>query len=171
MRPAASVILFMAIGAAAPMRSGPTEHDVKAAYVINILRFAERRSSAAAGDLTLCLFGAGLMEQPLVDLENSTVRGRKLKIRTIARSDIAGCEAIFFGRSSGAESALAKAQSLGILTIGNDSEFIPMSGMLALVVENRRIVVEVSQSAVRNQQWVLSSHLLEIARVIGGAVR
>lgn len=152
--------------------AGPrTEHDVKAAYLLNILRLCERRSSLGAGtDLTLCLVAAGPIEKPMHELERTPIQGRKLRIRTIVHDDLQGCEALFFGRSAGYESLLAKAGGLRILTIGNDHEFLSMSGMIALVVENRRIVLEVNQSATRNGEWKLSSHLLEVARLsVGGA--
>ena len=55
---------------------------------------------------------------------------------------------MFFGESSGAaDGVLAKAHTLGILTIGSGAEFLPLSGMVALVIENRRMVVEISQAA------------------------
>jgi hypothetical protein len=156
----------------ADARAGPrTEHDIKAAYLLNILRLCERKSSPGTGtDLTLCLVAAGAIEKPMRELEQSPIRGRKLKIRTVEQLDLRGCEALFFGRSAGYEPLLAKAGKMGILTIGNDHEFLSMSGMIALVVENRRIVLEVNQSATRDGEWKLSSHLLEAARLsVGGA--
>ena len=172
---AISAILVLLAVMARPSVSiaGTTDQDVRAAYLINILRLSHRKSPppVSSPDLTLCLYRPGAIEQPLQALENSVVQGRKLRIRNIKKPEIAGCDVVFFGETSGAEPALARAQSLGILTIGNDAEFIAISGMVALIVENRRMVVEIGQAAVRQGSWVFSSHLLEIARVTQEGVR
>jgi YfiR/HmsC-like len=152
--------------------SAVTEHDLKAAYLLNVLKFAERRSGPVDPEyLTLCLVAPGPIEKPLGTLGDSGVRGRKLRVRLVGPGrDLQGCEVVFVGRSSGHRPLLDKANALGILTIGNDSEFVAMSGMMALIVENRRILVEINRHAVKGGDWVISSHLLEIAR-IGGAAR
>lgn len=149
-----------------------TEYDLKAAYLLNVLKFAERKSGPLGPEfITLCLLAPGPIEKPLGALSDSVVRGRKLRVRTVgSHGDLQGCEVVFIGRSSGHRALLEKANALGVLTIGNDEDFVPMSGMISLLVENRRIVVEVNQQAVRGRDWVLSSHLLEIAR-IGGGIR
>ncbi|MBC8167921.1 MAG: DUF4154 domain-containing protein, partial [Bryobacteraceae bacterium] len=69
------------------------------------------------------------------------------------------------------EPILATARATGILTMGNDREFLPLSGMVALIVENRRVVVEVNSLAIKHSVWVFSSHLLEIARLTSGGDR
>jgi hypothetical protein len=40
-----------------------------------------------------------------------------------------------------------------------------MAGMIALVVENRRVVVEIDRSTIQSGDWRFSSYLLEIARL------
>jgi len=164
----AAVLLAMAVSvwATASVRAAvPSEEDVKAAYVVNILRLVEPRSPVVANELVLCLLNAGPIEPPLRILEGTVIRGRKLRIRTAAKGDTAGCQVLFFGRSSGFESVVSKANSEGHLTLGNDSEFLSMAGMIALVVENRRVVVVIDRSAIQSGDWRFSSHLLEIARL------
>ena len=60
---------------------------------------------------------------------------------------------------------LKRANRLGLLTIGSDAEFIAAAGMVSLVVEGRKIVVEVNGDAIKDANWVFSSHLLEVSRV------
>lgn len=163
---------YLALSHSAMALPAVTEYDLKAAYLLNVLKFAERKSGPREPEfITLCLLAPGPIEKPLGALSNSVVRGRKLRVRPIgSHGDLRGCEVVFIGRSSGHRAMLEKANALGSLTIGNDAEFVPMSGMISLIVENRRIVVEVNQQAVHGRDWVLSSHLLEIAR-IGGGIR
>jgi len=61
---------------------------------------------------------------------------------------------------------LARAQSAGILNIGNEPGFVAAGGMTALVLEARRVVVEVNPQALAAGGWRASSHLLEVARIV-----
>jgi hypothetical protein len=135
------------------------------------LRLTERRTAATRSDFVLCIVAAGAVERPLRILEGTAIRGRKLVIRRVDDDNLARCEAVFFGRSSGAESILAKAETLGLLTVGNDSDFVPSSGMVALVVENRRIVIELNRQALKSGEWGFSSHLLELVRLASGGTQ
>jgi hypothetical protein len=109
--------------------------------------------------------------EPLRSLEGTLIHGRKLKIRKVGRDELDGCEAVFIGRSSGFESVIAQSQARGLLTIGNDAEFIPKNGMIALVVENRRVNIDLNRLALKRTDWVFSSHLLEAARVTSAGER
>jgi hypothetical protein len=147
-----------------------TEYDLKAAYLLNVLRFTEHKPPVKDNPfLTICLLAPGPIEKPLEAIGNRVVQGRKLRLRQIGRKEeLPGCDVVFIGRSSGHRAMLERANALGALTIGNDSDFIPMSGMMALIVENHRIVVEINQGAIARPDWVISSHLLELARISGG---
>jgi hypothetical protein len=148
----------------------PTEYEIKAAYLLNVLKLVERK--APPGDrvwLTLCLVSPGPTGGPLLALENSPVRGRKLRVRRIEGiAGIEDCEVVFFGRSTGSQSLVAKANTLGVLTVGNDSDFVGISGAIALLVENRRVVIEVNERASKHGDWTISSQLLEMARMARG---
>ena len=161
---------FVALGASA-LASAPSEYDVKAAFLLNVLRLSERRPPISSNQLVLCAIAADSFEQSLRSLEGTSVHGRKLMLRRVGKGEVEGCEAIFFGRTAGMEAALIKAQKLGILTVGNDTDFLPLSGMVALVVENRRVVVEINRLVLNTSHWTFSSHLLEIARLVSGGVQ
>ncbi len=161
---------FVALGAIT-LAAVPSEYDVKAAFLLNVLRLSERRPPISSNHLVLCAIAADAIEQPLRSLEGTSVHGRKLALRRVGKGEVEGCEAIFFGRSAGMEATLIKAQKLGILTVGNDGDFVPLSGMVALVVENGRVVVEINRLVMKTGQWTFSSYLLEIARLMSGAVQ
>lgn len=145
-----------------------TEYELKAAYVYNILRLVQRTGRQQGEFVTLCTYAAGPIEQALRALEGSSLGGRRLRIKTSKDApDMKDCDAAFFGRSNGAVSRmLAEANNGGLLTIGNDESFVPMGGMISLFVESRRVVVEVNPAAAAAAGWVVSSHLLDIARVV-----
>ncbi len=151
------------------LAAGPaTESDVKAAYLMNILKFVHRKEPPADREtLMLCLGAPGTMEGSLRALEGNLIGGRKLKLRMLPKDDdLRACEAVFLGRTGGQQGTLGRAARLGLLTVGSDAEFISTSGMLSLIVEGRKVVLEVNGDAVKSAEWVFSSHLLEICRVV-----
>ena len=151
----------------ASIAAAATESDLKAAYLINVLKLVHRKEPPAdRGSMTLCLVAAGTLEQSMRAVEGSIIGGRKLKLLILRRdSEMRGCEAIFLGRTAGLRSTMDRARTLGLLTVGSDADFIPMSGMISLLVEGRKIVVEVNGDAIKTADWVFSSHLLEVARM------
>jgi hypothetical protein len=167
-RRAALIVMCLAV-AWFPAWGAAAEHSVKAAYVVNILRFAERQGTAPQGALfVLAVYAAGPVEPSLLTLEGSTVRGRKLHIRIVRdETELRGCDALFLGRAEGRGARmLTAAGAFGLLTIGIEREFILAGGMVDLAVESHRIVVEVNPNAVAGSGWTLSSQLLELARLV-----
>lgn len=167
----AALTLFTALTSATPLAApGPGESELKAAYVLNILRFSSRKGQSLTADLHLCLIRPGVIEPALKALDGTSVQGRRLRVRNAIKGVIEGCDVLFFGDLTGVEKTLTQGHSTGVLSIGCDHRFVSLSGMVALVVEHRRIVVEINQAAVKSSDWVFSSHLLEIARVTAGGV-
>lgn len=167
----AALTLFTALTSATPLAApGPSEFELKAAYVLNILRFSSRKGPPPTADLHLCLIRPGLIEPALKALEGTSIQGRRLRVRNAGKGVIEGCEVLFFGELPESEKILVQGHTYGMLSIGCDHRFVTLSGMVALVVEHRRIVVEINQAAVRAGDWIFSSHLLEVARVTAGGV-
>ncbi|MFN7938645.1 MAG: YfiR family protein [Bryobacteraceae bacterium] len=170
MYPLALAVIPILAGGFIPLAGGgPNESDVKAAYVLNILRLTQRKDPPG-GELHLCLLRPGVLEPALQALDGTLLQGRRLKTRTATKESIEGCDVLFFGDLSGAARTLARGHARGMLTIGCDEKFLAMSGMVALVMEHRRIVVEINQSALKSPVWTFSSHLLEVARVQQGGL-
>jgi len=167
----AALTLLTALTPATPLAApGSGEFELKAAYVLNILRFSSRKAPLTTADLQLCLIRPGVIEPALKALDGTAVQGRRLRVRNATKDPIEGCNVLFFGDLSGAEKTLAQGHTRGMLSIGCDHRFVSLSGMVALVVEHRRIVVEINQAAVHSGDWIFSSHLLEVARVTAGGV-
>lgn len=148
--------------------TGPaTGGDIKAAYLVNVLKRVHRQELPVGLDsLVLCLGSAGGVERSIQALEGSLIGGRKLKLRGLQKDDDPrSCEAIFLGRTAGYQPLLKRAHRLGLLTIGSDADFIAAAGMVSLVVEGRKVVVEVNGDSIKDANWAFSSHLLEVSRV------
>ena len=164
-----ALLPILSPGLAALAASGASESDVKAAYVLNILRLTQRKEPTG-NELHLCMLRAGVLEPALQALDGTLILGRRLKARTTQKGQIEGCDVLFFGELSGVAATLSRAHAMGMLTIGSDDKFLAMSGMVSLVMEHRRIVVQINQAALKSPVWLFSSHLLEVARVMQGGL-
>lgn len=161
------IALLLLSGSSAHATGPAAESDLKAAYLVNVLKLVHRKDLPAGQDsLMVCVAAAGTVEPSLRALEGRLIGGRKLKLRSLQKDDdLQSCAAIFLGRTAGYLPLLKRANRLGLLTIGSDAEFIAAAGMVSLVVEGRKIVVEVNGDAIKDANWVFSSHLLEVSRV------
>ena len=54
----------------------------------------------------------------------------------------------------------------GILTVGEGEEFLRDGGMIAFVIENRRVRFDINQTAAETARLKISSRLLSVARSV-----
>ena len=144
------------------------EYEVKSAFLLNFTKFVAWPPAAATeSPFTICIFGddpfGRLLDQMV---SGETVGGRKLVIQRIGRNKPASCQIVFAGRN---ETDLAEALSglaPGVLTVGEGEEFLREGGMIAFVVEDRRVRFDVSQRAALRAGLKISSKLLSVARSV-----
>jgi hypothetical protein len=148
-----------------------SEYAVKAAFLLNFARFTEWPPKAFAttgAPIEICVMGSdpfGAMLDELVDSE--TVNGRKILVRRLKGPPAAQtCQILFVdSQLKNMRRALEGVES-DALTISEGSRFIQEGGMIALVIENRRVRFDINQKAVEEHGLKLSSRLLSIARSV-----
>jgi len=117
---ALAVFLLSARLAATP----PTEHEVKAAYLYNFLKFVEwpkQGNASATGPFCIAILGA----DPFGPVLDSTVAakevlGRRVTVRRVAEPKAAaGCHVVFVGRQQNVSTAgtLRLLEGTGALTV------------------------------------------------------
>ena len=149
----------------------PSEYDVKAAFLLNFTKFVEwPPASFASADspLAICVAAPDPFG-PVLDqmVEGETVNGRKVVVRRIVENPSPGaCQVLYVGAAvKGAREALASVGS-GVLTVGEGQRFLRDGGMIAFVIDNRRVRFDINQSAADSASLRLSSKLLSVARVV-----
>jgi hypothetical protein len=55
---------------------------------------------------------------------------------------------------------------IGVLTVGEGTSFTRAGGMIAFVIENRRVRFEINRTAAENAGLKLSSKLLTVAKLV-----
>ena len=147
---------------------GPTEYEVKAAFLLNFTKFIEWPASAfvsADAPFRICIlgpdpFGASLERM----VEGERVSGRPLAVERARNA--ASCQIVFFGKEDRvAPDALAKIPA-GVLTVGEQESFLREGGMIRFVLEQNRVRFDVNHAAVRKAELSISSKLLNVARSV-----
>jgi YfiR/HmsC-like len=167
--------LALALGAAlaAPRARGDglaDEYDVKAAMLLNVVKFVEW-PSAAAGDLRVCVLGAPRFARALAATARRAGAGARAVAVSEPRSADGGrCDVAVIGRDGDAavEELAGELAEAGVLTVADAEGWAARGVQVNFYVEGDRVRLEVNLAAVRRARLRVSSKLLHLARVVGG---
>jgi hypothetical protein len=164
----ACAYLIAAAGAAQDGQS--SEYNVKAAFLVNFTKFIEWPADAP-GDapFQICVVGEDPFNGVLDRMaEGETVGGHRLEVVKLRRNESHACRVLFVGRSeSDVPRVLAGAGAgAGVLTVGESERFLREGGIIAFVVENRKVRFDVNQGAAARAGLQISSRLLSVARSV-----
>ena len=149
------------------------EYDIKAAFLINFIRFTEWPGDAFAGPntpLVLVIFGKDPFGRAAFnEVASKPVNGRRLEIRrTKNLKDIEGCHFLFI--NSVDDKALAAVintvRNKHVLTVGEGSKFSEAGGMIRFYIENTNVKFEIKLTEVQHSDLKISANLLNLAKVI-----
>jgi hypothetical protein len=165
--------LLLLIAAAA----GPSEYDVKAAFLFNFCKYVEWPESAFATPsepISLCVLGENPFGSTLEDaVRSKTVNGRGLAVRSLASlSPDDRCHVVFVAASerSRLDNTIARLASHPVLTVTDIDSAAEHGTIIGLTTEENRVRFEVNLVAARQAGLKLGSQLLKVAsRVIGQA--
>jgi hypothetical protein len=151
--------------------SQASEYQVKAAFLLNFTKFIDWPDSAfesAGSPMTICLLGDDPFDGALNQVvEGEVVNGRNVAIQKIRRPPAPkSCQVLFVSKSEKDVPKLLSGLGPGVLTVGEGEGFIRDGGMIAFVLENRRVRFVISQTAAANASLSMSSRLLNVAKVV-----
>ena len=72
-----------------------------------------------------------------------------------------------FGKTNKPVAAILASVPLGVLTVGDGERFVRGGGMVAFIIENRRVRFDINPSAAAGAGLKISSKLLSLARHVG----
>lgn len=168
------------LSAGAAMASAPRdEQQVKAAYVLNFLRFTEWPGPPDGSDeFVLAVVGTREFADTLrgiareaVKLGQKPVRVHRLEPNvSSARLErvLAGADAVFVqsAEPAVARKVLALSASRPLLTIGDGPGFAAAGGMLGLVPRGQRIVFDANPRAIQASGLQVSAKVLKLAHIV-----
>jgi YfiR/HmsC-like len=149
----------------------PIEYQVKAAFLLNFTKFTEWPPAAFGSPdspLTICILGDDPFGNVLDQIvEGEVVDGRKIAVQRIKSAPPArSCQALFVNRAGKDPPKIFPGLGPGVLTIGEGEGFIHDGGMIAFILEDRRVRFNVNQAAAENAGLKLSSRLLRVAKTV-----
>jgi hypothetical protein len=169
--------LFLALGfilstsTAIAAQDPPLEYRVKAAFLLNFTRFVEWPPYVFANDRTpvsICILGVDPFGAVMDDLVNDQfVNSRKLIIHRIQELPSPGsCQVLFFEKTDEEVPALLARTGPGVLTVGQGEQFLRDGGIIAFVLENRRVRFDINENAAIRAELKMNAKLLSVARAV-----
>lgn len=160
-------------GLAASHPGGPSEYEVKAAYLYNFTRFIEWPESAFPGEAAPLVIGV-VGENPfgaVLDelIREKVVNGHPLTVRRCRTAgDMTSCHLLFVTGADGRESArvLNLAHQAPIVTVGEAVRFARQGGTINFVLKDDRVGLEINRQAARLAGVRISSRLLNLATIV-----
>jgi hypothetical protein len=150
-------------------KSGPTENEVKSAYLYNFGKFVEWPAKApTVGEFfTVCVLGDDIFGSTLeTTIARESIDGKKVLVKRVAKpQDAVSCRILFISSSqqSRVKEILAELDNTSVLTVSDMPEFTRRGGMIQFVVEANRVRFEVNLTSAERSGLTLSSQLLKVA--------
>jgi hypothetical protein len=169
--PLALVLAWTVIGAPClhAQKSGPTENEVKSAYLYNFGKFVEWPATATvAGEFfPICVLGDDSFGTTLeMTIARESINGKKVLVKRVAKpQDAVTCRILFISSSqqSRLKEILAELDNTSVLTVSDMPEFTRRGGMIQFVIEANRVRFEVNLTIAERTGLTLSSQLLKVA--------
>ncbi len=146
----------------------PSEYEVKAAFLLNFTKFIDWPPSPHAPDTTfrICILGSDPFGTTLDQIvEGERVGSRRLAVQRVQEA-ANSCEVLFINKSADDIARTLAEVPRGVLTVGESHDFLRQGGMIAFVLENRRVRFDVNERAAARAGLKLSSKLLNVARSV-----
>lgn len=147
------------------------EYRLKAAVIFNFAVFAEWPPAVLqpAAPLALCVYQGNALLAALQALVDKSVNGHRLEVRALAAGAATRhCHLLVLDRQDRERWPQLQrelgAAGAGVLTIADDRQIAAEGAMLALFMEDKRIVFDANLGALRAAGLTLSSKLLRLAR-------
>jgi hypothetical protein len=153
--------------------SAAKEYEVKAAFLLNFIRYATWPAEAfdrSSSPTVIVVFGHDPFGGALDRLAaGRTEGGRPIVVRkTHKAADLRGAHMVFVSARSAADlsTVLQAVRGGGTLIVGESRQFAQDGGTINFFIEDSRIRFEVNLTALRATRVSLSSQLLNLARII-----
>jgi hypothetical protein len=157
-----------------PARAQVTDLPVKAAFVLNFLKFVKwpDPQPPETEPLTIAVIGDADFAAALAQAAaGQTVAGRAVGVRAIRtlREADPRLQLLFIGAAERDRVAtlLRQVEGRPVLTVGDTAGYGSAGVVLNFYVSDRRVRFEANTTAAARAGLQLSSHLLRIARIVG----
>jgi hypothetical protein len=149
----------------------PLEYQVKAAFLLNFTKFVGWPPAAFADEhspLAICILGEDPFGSTLDEIvKGENVNGHDLAVQRIRRAPAPKlCQVLFISRSEKEIPRILEELGPGVLTVGDGDNFLRDGGIIAFVIQDRRVRFDIDQRAAAKAMLTMSSRLMNVARSV-----
>ena len=146
------------------------EYKIKAAYLYNFTKFVVWPESSSEA-FNLCILGKdpfGVLINPILSRtlkDKPIIISRFRSIKQVKDSDM-----MYFGKSvkQWKDSLFNGISKKNILLVGETASFTKAGGMIAFVLKDGKIKLQINLDAVKHSPLKISAQLLEVAELVNG---
>lgn len=149
------------------------EYQVKAAFLLNFLKFVEwpqdgAQAVKAGAPLIVGVYGENPFGAALEStFSGKTVDGHPVQLRYCNTEEEAGtCHLVFVSNGRKLTPLLENLQSKNVLTVGESGDFVRAGGVIRFVIDDERVRFEISLAAADRARLRISAKLLQLARKV-----
>ncbi len=147
------------------------EYQVKAEFIYNLVRFTDwpNKELANSRSIKICTLGTDPFNSSFQSLNGRVTKGKTLTIRHLDQiEDIEGCHVLFISTSERKQipRILKHVKNDPILTVSEVESFAKSGGMVNLLLESNKTVLEINNVAVHRNKLKISSQVLKLARIV-----
>lgn len=151
--------------------SQPLEYEVKAAFLLNFIKFIDWPATAFASadsPIGICVFGHNPFDNVLNEMvDGEVVNGRRLAVASMKLPPAPkSCQVAFISMAEEDVHKVLPGLGHGVLSVGEGEHFVREGGIITFVIENRRVRFDINRSAAASAGLKLSSKLLSLARLV-----
>jgi hypothetical protein len=149
-----------------------TEYDVKAAFLLNFVRFvdwSDRMRGDTDKELILGIAGEDRFGNALNLIRGAKVKSRTLVIKNVVDSNsLINCDILFISSSEKDRlpTLMAALKDLPILTVSEIEGFAQRGGIINFIIVEKKIRFEINPDAAKQVGIHISSQLLQLARIV-----
>lgn len=150
------------------------ESDVKAAFLLNFIKFVEWPASAFSSPedpILVSVVGKDPVGDSIDGLDGKTVAGRKVVVRKARDlASVERCHVLFVGASEKAALAptLGAVQRWPVLTVGDFDGFAGRGGTIGFVRQENRVGFEINEESARKAGLKVNAKLLYLGKSVRG---
>jgi hypothetical protein len=164
--------VLLALLAAVPARSAGEQVErvdqLKAAYLINFVKFVEWPPAALSDAVTICFIGGkGLHDALVVGSESKRIGSRRVFVRELQPpAGVEGCNVLYREAPISAATRMPAENVLPILTVSDAEGFVHQGGMIQFFTKSNRLRFNINVDSARKAGLHISSSLLQLAAVV-----
>jgi len=169
------VLALLLMCATTHVRAGDAtlEYQVKAAFLLNFLKFVEwpqdgAQAVKAGAPLVVGVYGDNPFGVALeTTFSGKMVDGHPVQLRLCnTEEEASACHLVFISNGRKLTPLLENLQNKNVLTVGESGDFLRGGGIIRFVIDDERVRFEISLAAADRARLRISAKLLQLARKV-----